>query len=189
MEDGITNDDMRKRSIQKTHAELIRVKDVLLGMVISYGRILNTNARILNAHSHSHSHSMSGSSIWASLECHWCFWLAGGLVSYLTMWLLALQLFKNSIDTREKLMKIHELPLIECECAFRIQLWKRYLTWTSNRKRKRGRPQCRWTIVVELRKKQPAWEGQWQSHTTDLWLIIFRRQYRRYDWLYKTNSS
>jgi hypothetical protein len=33
-------------------------------------------ARILKAH----SHSMSGSAIWASLECHCCFWIAGGLV-------------------------------------------------------------------------------------------------------------
>jgi hypothetical protein len=48
--------------------------------------ICYSNARILKAHSY--SHSMSGSSIWASLECHCCFWIAGGLVSYLTMWLL-----------------------------------------------------------------------------------------------------
>jgi hypothetical protein len=45
-----------------------------------------TYARILKAH----SHSKSGSSIWASLECQCCFWIAGGLVSYLTMWLLTL---------------------------------------------------------------------------------------------------
>jgi hypothetical protein len=57
-----------------------------------------TIARILKAD----SHSMSGSSIWASLECRCCFWIAGGLVSYFTMWLLTLQLFKNSIDTQEK---------------------------------------------------------------------------------------
>jgi hypothetical protein len=36
-----------------------------------------TYACILKAHSH--SHSMSGSAIWASLECHCCFWIAGGL--------------------------------------------------------------------------------------------------------------
>jgi hypothetical protein len=41
-----------------------------------------------------HSHSKSGGSIWASLECRCCFWIAGGLVSYLTMWLLIHQLFK-----------------------------------------------------------------------------------------------
>jgi hypothetical protein len=35
-----------------------------------------TNARILKPH----SHSMSGGSIWASLKCHCCFWIAGGLV-------------------------------------------------------------------------------------------------------------
>jgi hypothetical protein len=38
-------------------------------------------ARILKAH----SHSMSGNSIWASLECRCCFWIAWVLVSYLTM--------------------------------------------------------------------------------------------------------
>jgi hypothetical protein len=69
-----------------------------------------TNARILKAH----SHSMSGSSIWASLECHCCFWIAGGLVSYLTMWPLTLQLFKNSIDTQEKLrLNLHSLSVSE----------------------------------------------------------------------------
>jgi hypothetical protein len=36
------------------------------------------------------------------------------------MWLLTLQLFKNSIATQGKLMQI-EPPLIECEWAFRIQ--------------------------------------------------------------------
>jgi hypothetical protein len=43
----------------------------------------SSTARILRAH----SHSMSGGSIWASLECQCCFWIAGGLVSYLTQWL------------------------------------------------------------------------------------------------------
>jgi hypothetical protein len=57
---------------------------------------------------------MSGSSIWASLECHCCFWIAGGLVSYLTMGLLNLQLFKNSIDTQEKLrLNLHSLSVSE----------------------------------------------------------------------------
>jgi hypothetical protein len=68
-------------------------------------------ARILKAH----SHSMSGSSIWTSLECHCCFWIAGGLVSYLTMWLLTLvQLFKNSIDTPAKLrLNFHSMSVSE----------------------------------------------------------------------------
>ena len=53
---------------------------------------------------------MSGGSIWASLECHRCFWIAGGLVSYLTMWLFTLQLFKNAYDTQEKLrLDLHSL--------------------------------------------------------------------------------
>ena len=52
---------------------------------------------------HSHSHSMSGRSIWASLKCNCSFWIAGGLVSYLTRWLLTFQLCKNNIDTQEKL--------------------------------------------------------------------------------------
>jgi hypothetical protein len=65
-------------------------------------------ARILKAH----SHSMSGGSIWASLQCQCCFWIAGGLVSYLTMWLFTLQLFKNSIDTQEKLrLNLHSLSV------------------------------------------------------------------------------
>jgi hypothetical protein len=60
------------------------------------------------------SHSMSGSSIWASFECHCCFWIAGGLVSYVTMWLLTLQLFKNSIDTQGKLrLNLHSLSVSE----------------------------------------------------------------------------
>jgi hypothetical protein len=66
--------------------------------------VFDSNACILKAHSH--SHSKSGGSIWASLECQCCFWITGWLVStvsYLTMRLLALQLFKNSIDTQGKL--------------------------------------------------------------------------------------
>ena len=73
---------------------------------------------------HSHSHSMSGGSFWASLECQCCFWIAGGLVVLqLTVWLLTIQLFKNSIDTHGKLRMINEPPLFECDCerAFRIQ--------------------------------------------------------------------
>jgi hypothetical protein len=77
-------------------------------------------ARILKAHSH--SYSMSVSSIWASLEGQRCFWIAGGVVSYLTMWLLTLQLFKNNTDTQEKL-RLNLPPLIECEWAFRIQAY------------------------------------------------------------------
>jgi hypothetical protein len=64
-------------------------------------------ARILKAH----SHSKSGGSIWASLECQCCFWIAEGLVLYLTMWLLTLQLFKNSIDTQEKLQSITRMKI------------------------------------------------------------------------------
>jgi energy-converting hydrogenase Eha subunit B len=71
-----------------------------------------------------HSHSMSGGSIWASLECHCCFWIAGGLVSYLTMWLLTLQLFQNSIDTQGKLrLNLHSLSVSELLEYRRISLW------------------------------------------------------------------
>jgi hypothetical protein len=70
---------------------------------------------------HMHSHSKCGSSIWASLECQCCFWITGRLVSYLTMWVLTLQLFKNSIDTQGKLRLNNEPPVFECEWAFRIQ--------------------------------------------------------------------
>jgi hypothetical protein len=83
-------------------------KDVYLWTIEVPDSLMYTNARILKAHSH--SHSMSWGSIWASLECQCCFWIAGGLVSYLTMWLLTLQLFKNSIDTQEKLrLNLHSL--------------------------------------------------------------------------------
>jgi hypothetical protein len=69
-------------------------------------------ARILKAHSH--SYSMSLSSNWASLEGQRCFWIAGGVVSYLTMWLLTLQLFKNSTDTQDKLrLNLHSLSVSE----------------------------------------------------------------------------
>jgi hypothetical protein len=60
--------------------------------------------------------SKSGGSIWASLKCQCCFWLilAGVLVSYLiTMWLLTLQLFKNSTDTQEKpRLNLHSLSVL-----------------------------------------------------------------------------
>jgi hypothetical protein len=59
-----------------------------------------------------HSHSKSGGSIWASLKCQCCFWIAGGLVSYLTMWLLTIPLFKNSTDTQGKLkLNLHSLSV------------------------------------------------------------------------------
>jgi hypothetical protein len=45
-----------------------------------------------------------------------------GLVSYLTRWLLTLQLFKNSIDTQEKLrLNLHSLIQCECEWTYRIR--------------------------------------------------------------------
>jgi hypothetical protein len=60
------------------------------------------------------SHSKSGGSIWASLECQCCIRIAEGLVSYLTMRLLTLQLFKNSADTQEKLrLNLHSLSVSE----------------------------------------------------------------------------
>ena len=77
------------------------------------------NARIPKVH----SHSMSGSSIWASLERHCCFWIAGGLVPYLTMRLLTLQLFKNSTDTQEKLrLNLHSLSESEL-LEYRRKRW------------------------------------------------------------------
>jgi hypothetical protein len=57
---------------------------------------------------------MSGGSIWASFECQFCFWIAGGWVSYLTMWILTLQLFKNSTDTQGELrLNLHSLSASE----------------------------------------------------------------------------
>jgi hypothetical protein len=74
----------------------------------------------LRPYSKSSPHSKSGSSIWASLECHCCFRIAGGLMPYLTMWLLTVQLFKSSMDTQEKLrLNLHSLSV--CEWAFRIR--------------------------------------------------------------------
>jgi hypothetical protein len=101
---------------------------------------LNYNARILKAH----SYSMSGSSIWASLECQCCFWIAGRLGSYLlTMWLLTLQLFKNSIGTQGKLrLNFHSLSVSELleygrktPKNLNHQTYNLYLnlTWLSNR--------------------------------------------------------
>jgi hypothetical protein len=76
--------------------------------------IFETFVCILKAH----SHSKSGGSIWASLECQCCFWIAGGLVSYLTMWLLILQLLKNSIDTQGKLrLNLHSLSVSVSELS------------------------------------------------------------------------
>jgi hypothetical protein len=91
--------------------------------------IRHSNARILKAHSH--SHSMSGSSIWASLACHCCFWIAGGLVSYLTMWLLTLQLFKKSIDTQEKLrLNLHSLSASDLlEYRRKASFWYKFNFW------------------------------------------------------------
>ena len=65
---------------------------------------------------------MSGGSIGAFLECHFCFWIAGGsaggLVPYRTMWLLTLQLFKNSIDTQWKLrLNLHSLSVSVSELS------------------------------------------------------------------------
>jgi hypothetical protein len=82
-----------------------KMKDLCL-MLNCTSPCTNSFTRILKAH------SMSRGSIRASLECHCCFWIAGGLVSYLTMWLLTLQLFKNSVDTQEKLwLNLHSLSV------------------------------------------------------------------------------
>jgi hypothetical protein len=121
-----------------------------------------------------HSYSMSGGSIWASLECQCCFWIAGWyshiesydtnpsaiqkqqwqsreaqiepplfecewafriqtLVSYTfnTMWLLTLQLFKNSIDIQGKLrLNLHSLS--GSEHFSRIQALFSQLFWWQN---------------------------------------------------------
>ena len=87
--------DTKERSVKKVIKILINMKTYICDLkVYIYACILQA---------HSHSHSKSGGSIWASLECQCCFWIPGGLVSYLTMLLLTIQLFKNSIDTKGKL--------------------------------------------------------------------------------------
>jgi hypothetical protein len=64
---------------------------------------------------------MSGGSIWASLECQCCFWIAGGLESYTILCDYppsSYSIQKQYWHSREAQI---ELPLIECEWAFRIQ--------------------------------------------------------------------
>jgi hypothetical protein len=57
---------------------------------------------------------MSEGSIWASLECQCCGWIAGGGVVTEEGMAIALQLFKNSNDTREKLrLNFHSLSVSE----------------------------------------------------------------------------
>jgi hypothetical protein len=86
----------------------------LRGQVGSSKKYFGTQSYACILKAHSHSHPMSGGSIWASLECQCCFWIAGELVSYLTMWLLALQLFKNCINTQGKLrLNLHSLSVSE----------------------------------------------------------------------------
>jgi hypothetical protein len=68
---------------------------------------------------------MSGGSIWASLECQCSFWIAGGLVSYLTEYTHPPAIQKQQWHSRKAQI---EPPLIECDCecsecgwAFRIR--------------------------------------------------------------------
>ena len=80
------------------------------------------NACILKAH----SHSKSGGSIWASVECQCCFWIARGLVSYLPVWLLTLQLFKNSTDTPGKLvLNLHSLSVVNLHSVSELLEYRR----------------------------------------------------------------
>jgi hypothetical protein len=89
---------------------LIVILNILVIILCVKQWVIRLMPRILKAH----SHSMSGGSIWASFDCQYCFWIVGGLVSYLNMWLLILQLFKNSIDTQEKLrLNFHSLSVSE----------------------------------------------------------------------------
>jgi hypothetical protein len=64
---------------------------------VSFGFVVDTTARrILKAH----SHSMSGSSIWASLECHCCFWpyyVITHPLAIATQWKLRLTLKGSSL--------------------------------------------------------------------------------------------
>jgi hypothetical protein len=90
----------------------IYLKPLLSSINITY----NGEAKHITYHCilKAHSHSKSGGSIGDSLECQCSFWIAGGLVSYLTMWLLTLQLFKNSIDTQGELrLNLHSLSVSE----------------------------------------------------------------------------
>jgi hypothetical protein len=89
-------------------------------------------ARILKAH----SHSMSGGSIGAFLESHFCFWTDGELVPYRTMWLLTLQLLKNSIDTQGKLrLNLRSLRVIVSErLGYERKSITQVVNWARNSK-------------------------------------------------------
>jgi hypothetical protein len=66
------------------------------------------NACILKAH------SQSGGSIWASLECQCCFWIASVVPYYVS----PSSYSKTALTLKEARI---EPPLFECEWAFRIQ--------------------------------------------------------------------
>jgi hypothetical protein len=87
-------------------------------------RKLDYNARILKAHSHSLTHTqwVEVKSELLSSACHSWFWIARGLVSYLTM-----RLYTHPPAIQKQHRHLREAPteppLIQCECewAFRIQ--------------------------------------------------------------------
>jgi hypothetical protein len=62
---------------------------------------------VLRLYSKAHSHSKSGGSIWASLQCQCCFWIAGE-------WIVTEYKLRHSREAQI------EPPLFECEWAFRM---------------------------------------------------------------------
>jgi hypothetical protein len=134
-----------------------------IGAISFYTVICNlspliSNACILKAH----SHSKGGASIWASLECQCCFWTAGGLISYLTMWLLTLQLFKNSINTQGKLrLNLHSLSVSVSElleyrrkkCIIFCNIFK----WKITTKESSNCTEINWGLMCVKRSCCTAW--------------------------------
>jgi hypothetical protein len=102
-----------------------------------------------------------------------CFWIAGGLVSYHTMWILTLQLFKNSIKTQEKLrLNLHSSELLEYgQKTTYSQILQPYryasletntavLPWSSQQNSKHISTVFNWTRALRinmLNNNEPHW--------------------------------
>jgi hypothetical protein len=115
-------------------------------------------------------------SIWASLECQCCFRTAGGLVSYLTMWLLTFQLFKNSTDTQENIrLNLHSLSVSVSELLkyrrMRFDVFTSYLSLIDLGLHNGEHNHClksRFPVVINT--KMRVWEP-WGACLSDLGIL------------------
>jgi hypothetical protein len=110
------------RKVTNIRQDVIRMKICCVWRLAILNMLWSeTSACILKAH----SHSMSGSSIWDSLDCHCCFWMASDEPYHVTTHPPAIQ--KQHWQSREAQI---EPPLIEyeyeCEWAFRIRAFNSY---------------------------------------------------------------